>query len=64
MKFLWDRFQKRPGLSQSIVVTVLAMGSSWGISLNGEEVANVVLLSSLVIAFLTDQKIHVDNPKN
>jgi|TARA_R110000765_G_scaffold284472_1_gene381250 hypothetical protein len=55
MNALLEKIQKRPGQFQALIVTGLAVASSWGIDLNGEQVAGVVAFTAVLIGFLTDQ---------
>ncbi len=52
LEFLWKKINEHPGKFQALVVGVLANLSSWGVNLNGEQVAGAITLTGLAIAFL------------
>lgn len=54
---LWALIKKWPVRFQALIVALIALGSAFGLSWNGVQVAAVTAFSAAVLSFLTEQAV-------
>ena len=65
MNWLIKQIQQEPVLFQGVVQAILALGMSFGLGLNVNQVGTVAAVSAAVLSFITRQNVTpVANPKD
>jgi hypothetical protein len=65
MKWLTKQIQEEPVLFQGVVQAILALGTSFGLSLSVYQVGTIAAVSAALLSFITRQNVTpVANPKD
>jgi hypothetical protein len=63
--WLWDYVKQEPVAAQGVVQAVLALGTSFGFGLTGEQVGGLLAVTAAILTLVTRQTVTpLANPRN